>query len=99
MKKVLIIALIMLSTTIIQARTLYILKLNLRQISYSLSLSKQFRDYSNQIDFEIPVDKDYYDKMSVGNDVTDNFRIGSLIFKGSFGSWRIKVKEKYTKEI
>lgn len=99
MKKSIITILIIFSSYMMEARTVYVLNLNLRQISYSFSLSKQLRDYTNQVDFEIPVDKDYYNKVSVGQELTDNFRFGSLIFKGSFGSWRIKVTNKYTKEV
>ncbi len=75
-------------------RPIYILEVNLRQVSYSLSIRKQFRDAVNSTDFELPVDQDFYSSLNIGDDIQDNFRVGSLIFKGSFGSWRIKVNGK-----
>lgn len=72
----------------------YILKLQLRQIHYSLSLSKQIKDAVNAQEFEIPVDKEYFDKFKVGDNIQDNFRMGSLVMHGSFGRWRIKVVGK-----
>lgn len=72
----------------------YVLTLHLRQISYSLSISKQVRDAVNAIDFQISVDKDYYNSVSIGQNIVDNFRVGSLIMHGSFGNWEMQVKSK-----
>ena len=72
----------------------YILTLHLRQISYSLSISKQIRDAANTVDFQIPVDADYYNAVNIGQEIVDDFRVGSLIMRGSFGNWRITVKNK-----
>lgn len=48
----------------------------------------------NAIDFEIPVDKDFYNSVSIGTDIVDEFRTGSFVLKGSFGSWEMSVKGK-----
>jgi hypothetical protein len=40
------------------------------------------------------VDKEYYDSVEVGDTIADDFRVGSAIFKGSFGSWNISVENK-----
>ena len=48
----------------------------------------------NAIEFEIPVDKDFYNSINVGDEIVDNFRAGSFIINGSFGSWNMKVKGK-----
>ncbi len=74
----------------------YVLKLSLRQVSYSLSIGKQLRDVANTVYFEVPVDEDFYNHVHVGDNIQDNFRFGSLILGGSFGDWRIKVKDKRT---
>ena len=63
----------------------YILKLHLKQTHFSLSISKHIKDAMNAIDFEMPVDKEFYESVSVGTDIVNNFRIGSCILYGSFG--------------
>lgn len=75
-------------------RPKYVLTLHLRQISYSLSITKQIRDAANAVDFQIMVDEDYYNSVRVGEEVVDNFRVGSLFMRGSFGDWRITVANK-----
>ena len=75
----------------------YILKLKLRQSHFSLSLTKHLKDAMNAIEFEIPVDKDYYNSVSEGTEIVDNFRTASLILSGSFGSWKMSVVSKYIK--
>jgi hypothetical protein len=75
----------------------YILKLKLKQSHFSLSLTKHIKDAMNAIEFEIPVDKDYYNSVSEGTEIVDNFRTASLILSGSFGSWEMSVVSKYIK--
>ena len=48
----------------------------------------------NGFSVQIPVDKEFYDSVKIGDTIADNFRMGSLILKGSFGSWKITVKDK-----
>lgn len=75
----------------------YILKIHLKQVHYTLNISKHIKDLTNAIDFEIPVDKDFYNSVSEGTEIVDRFRVGSLILSGSFGNWRMTVKEKIIK--
>ena len=42
----------------------------------------------------LSVDKEYYDSIKVGDVIDDSFRMGSFIFKGSFGNWNITVEDK-----
>jgi hypothetical protein len=72
----------------------YILKLRLKQAHFSLSIKKHIKDAVNAIDFEIPVDKEFYDSVSVGTEIIDEFRFGSLVLGGSFGDWEMTVKGK-----
>ena len=51
----------------------------------------------NAVDFEIPVDKEFYDSVEEGQEIIDNFRFGSMVLYGSFGDWEMKVKKKYVK--
>ncbi len=72
----------------------YILKLHLKQTHFSLSISKHIKDAMNAMDFEMPVDKEFYESVSIGTDIVNNFRVGSCILYGSFGDWKMTVKGK-----
>lgn len=72
----------------------YILKLLLKQAHFSSSIKKYIKDAVNSIDFEMPVDKEFYDSVKVGTEIIDDFRFGSLVLSGSFGDWEMTVKEK-----
>jgi hypothetical protein len=45
----------------------------------------------NAIEFELPVDKSFYDKVKIGTDITDAFKYGSLIFNGDFSTLHTSV--------
>jgi cell division protein FtsB len=72
----------------------YILKIHLKQSHISLSISKHLKDAMNAIDFELPVDKDFYNSVSAGTRIVNEFRTGSLVLYGSFGSWEMSVTNK-----
>ena len=72
----------------------YIVTFNIKQNHFSLDLSEHMKDEMNDISIQIPVDKDYYDSVNIGDTIADDFRIGSLIMKGSFGNWDITVENK-----
>ena len=72
----------------------YIMKLNISQTHFTLDISEHLKDSMNDIEIYIETSKDFYDKYNVGDTISDDFRIGSFIFKGSFGSWKIKVADK-----
>jgi hypothetical protein len=72
----------------------YLLKIRLKQTHYTLDIGEHIKDGMNSVEFEIPVDKEYYNSVSRGCDIVDNFRVGSLILNGSFGSWDMSVADK-----
>lgn len=72
----------------------YILKIRLKQSRVSLDIGKHIKDGMNAIEFELPVDKDFYNSVRVGTEITDEFRTGSFILNGSFSSWNMSVKGK-----
>lgn len=72
----------------------YILKIRLKQSRVSLDIGKHMKDAMNAIEFELPVDKDFYNSVSVGTKITNEFRTGSFILNGSFSSWDMTVKAK-----
>lgn len=72
----------------------YVITFEIKQSHFSLDLGKHLKDAMNAIEIEIPVDKEYFDSVEVGDTINDDFRVGSLVMKGSFGSWDITVKDK-----
>jgi hypothetical protein len=75
----------------------YMLKLRLRQSHLSLSIKKHIKDAVNAVEFELPVDKEFYDSVSEGTEIIDKFRFGSMVLYGSLGDWEMTVKKKYVK--
>ena len=72
----------------------YIVTFNIKQSHFTLDIGQHLKDEMNDISIQIPVDKEYYDNVEVGDVIADDFRMGSLIFKGSFGNWDITVEDK-----
>ena len=48
----------------------------------------------NAIEIQIPVDKEYYDSVEVGQNIADEFRMGSFVFRGTFGNFKVSVIKK-----
>lgn len=72
----------------------YILTLEIKQSHFTLDISEHLKDSMNAIKIQIPVDKEYYDSIEVGQNIADEFRMGSLVFKGTFGNFKVEVIEK-----
>jgi len=85
------------SNTVIDANY-YIVEFEIKQSHFTLDISEHLKDSINKLTFEVPVDKDYYNKVRVGQEITDSFRMGSFVMKGSIGKWKITVKSKYIKQ-
>jgi hypothetical protein len=75
-------------------RPIYIVKFQLKQSHLSLDLVKQLKDEMNAVEFEMPVDRDFYYSVTNGTNVVDEFRKGSLITEGSYGTWQLEVISK-----
>ena len=48
----------------------------------------------NDISIQVPVDKEYYDSLEIGDVIDDSFRMGSLVMSGSVGKWDITIEDK-----
>ena len=72
----------------------YVVTFNIKQSHFTLDIRQHLKDEMNDISIQIPVDKEYYDSVEVGDVIADDFRMGSFIFKGSFGNWDITVEDK-----
>ena len=74
--------------------TKYVITFNIKQTHFTLDIGEHLKDSMNDISIEIPVDKEYYDSVEVGDVIDDSFRMGSFIWKGSFGHWKATVESK-----
>ena len=72
----------------------YVITFNIKQTHFTLDIGEHLKDAMNDISIEIPVDKEYYDSVEVGDTIDDSFRMGSFIWKGSFGNWKVTVESK-----
>ena len=72
----------------------YVIAFNIKQTHFTLDIGQHLKDAMNDISIEIPVDKEYYDSVEVGDTIDDSFRVGSFIWKGSFGKWKVTVESK-----
>lgn len=72
----------------------YVVTFNIRQSHFTLSIGEHLKDELNDISIQIPVDKEYYNSVEIGDVIADDFRVGSFIFKGSYGSWLITIENK-----
>ena len=70
------------------------MKINISQTHFTLNISEHLKDDMNDIDIYIEVSEEYYNKYNIGDTIADDFRVGSMIFKGSFGNWKVKVADK-----
>lgn len=72
----------------------YIVTINIKQSHFFLDIENNIKDEMNDINIEIPVDKEFYDSVEEGTVIDDSFRVGSLLLKGSVGNWDITVADK-----
>ncbi len=72
----------------------YVLGLKLKQSHFTLDIGKHLKDAMNTAEFSLAVDKRVYDAVKVDDDLVDGFRFGSMIMRGSFGSWHLYVTSK-----
>lgn len=79
---------------ILEGNAKYIMKINISQSHFTLDVEEHLKDAMNDIDIYIEVSEEFYNKYNVGDTIADDFRVGSAIFKGSFGRWKVKVADK-----
>lgn len=72
----------------------YIVTFEIGQQHVTLDFGDLLKDEINKTELEVMVSKEYYDSVDVGTVVNDDFRVGSLALKGSFGTWNIEVINK-----
>lgn len=73
---------------------IYVVTFRIKQSHFTLDIGEHLKDSMNEITFEVPVAKEYYESVSVGDVINDEFRMGSFIMHGSFGNWKVTVDKK-----
>ena len=72
----------------------YILTLEIKQATYTLNIGEHIKNSINAISLQIPVSKKFYNSVSVGTRISNDFKYGSLVFNGDFSELRVTVKDK-----
>jgi hypothetical protein len=72
----------------------YVLKIKFSQSRFSLDITQHIKDSINSGEFEIPVDREFFNSVKIGDRLVDKFRAGSFILHGSFSSWNFLITDK-----
>lgn len=70
-------------------------KFDLYQDRVSLNPFQHMKDSMNKTEFSLDMPCAFTDNLKIGDNLIDkNFRVGSLIFRGSVGKWKLDVASK-----
>lgn len=72
----------------------YIVKFKIKQGTFTLDIFEHAKNEMNAIEIEVPVNRDYYNRLSIGQDITDSFKWGSLVMDGDFSTLHMRVVGK-----
>lgn len=72
----------------------YIVKFKVKQSTFTLDIGEHIKNGMNAIELELPVSKSFYDKMSVGTEISSSFKMGSLLLNGDFSNLHMTVTGK-----
>lgn len=75
----------------------YLLTLEIKQSTFTLDLAEHAKNAINAITLQIPVSYTFYNKVSIGQNISEEFKYGSLILNGDFSKLKVKVKNKEIK--
>lgn len=79
-----------------ETRTVYMVQIDIRNSSFSLDIGKHIRNAMNAVQMDIPVDKEFYDAVTEGQELKSEFKTASFVMKGSISSVKIKCVKKWT---
>lgn len=81
-----------------QTETVHYVTLKFTQSSFTLSISQHIKDAANAFSFTFPTTKKFYDSIVVGQEVSSKFKTASFLLSGNFGSRKVVVERKFTKQ-
>lgn len=97
MKKLIAIAFIALSIAS-YGETVHYVTLRFTQSSFTLSITQHIKDAANSFSITLPTTKKFYDSVKVGQVLDSKFKTATLILSGHWGSRKVVVENKFTKE-
>lgn len=92
MKKILVILLLFCFS--LSFAEVYVVELEFKQTSFTLDVGQHIKNSINKTSINIPVIKEFYDAVTVGQEIASSFKIGSLIFDGDFERGKVVIKSK-----
>ena len=72
----------------------YVVKLQIKNSTMTLDIGQHIKDDMNKVIISVPVDRQYYNSLSVGQEISETTRMGSALISGKFGSTIVTVIEK-----
>lgn len=75
----------------------YLVKFKVKQGTFSLSPGEHIKNEMNAIEMEMPVSRDFYNRLKIGDDLMDKFKGGSFWIDGDLSWLHMKVVSKRIK--
>lgn len=72
----------------------YLLTLQIRQSTFTLDIGEHIKNKANEVELTLAVDKRFYDSVEVGQEISDEWKLGSMLFDGDFSKLKIRVARK-----
>ena len=72
----------------------YLVTLQIKQSTFTLDIGEHIKNKANAIEVTIAVDKRFYDSVEVGQEISDEFKLGSMLFDGDFSKLKIRIARK-----
>lgn len=76
------------------ADDLCVVTFKIKQSTFSLDIGEHLKNEMNKQFLQLPVDCDFYKTLSVGQELHNQFKMGSFIFNGDFSRLKITVHDK-----
>jgi len=74
---------------------LHVITLKIHQTTYTLSVGEYIKNKINDAEFDIPVDREFYNKCRVGQVINDpSLKVGSFIFNGDLSVYKVTISNK-----
>ena len=79
---------------IASADDMCVVTFRIKQVTYTLSISEHLKNEANKQYLQIPVDCEFYNTLSVGQEIHGQFKMGSMFFNGDLSKLKVTVHEK-----
>ncbi len=72
----------------------YVITLEISQTHFTTDIHEHIADAMDELVMDIPVSKEFYNSVEVGDVISNEFKVGELMKNGSYSSWTVKVTKK-----